>query len=126
MFTQITEESIDKLMDIFYTKVRMDKRGLGEVFIKAIGEQDDVWVKHKAKIARFWKSMLLNIPGYEGQPLKTHLDLPPFPRELFSVWLGLFEESLAQVYAPEPAALILERARMIAGRFQTMLYDYGH
>ncbi len=70
--------------------------------------------------------MLLSMGDYNGQPLKAHLDLPPFPRELFNVWLNLFEESLRVVYTKEEhIAVVMQRAQMIAQRFQYMIYDSG-
>lgn len=125
-YTTITEESIEKLMDIFYAKVRADTTGLGDVFHKAIGRKDEVWEKHKAKIAKFWKGMMLGIAGYNGQPLKTHLDLPSFERTLFDTWLALFDESLAQIYTKEAATPFMQQAKAIAQRFQAILYDIPH
>lgn len=126
LFEEINVDSIQRLMDIFYAKVRADKSGLGEIFNSKIGTSDEVWKAHKAKIANFWQDMLLHSGTYNGQPLKAHLDLPPFPRELFNVWLSLFEESLKEVYKNESCrANILERAQMIAQRFQYMIYESG-
>lgn len=126
-FDTINTESIHKLMDIFYGKVRADKNGLGDIFNNKIGTSDEEWSEHKLKIANFWQGMLLGIGDYNGQPLKAHIDLSPFPRELFDVWLGLFKESLESVYErEEDIAVILERAQMIAKRFQHILYDSPH
>ncbi|CAM2897850.1 group III truncated hemoglobin [Helicobacter burdigaliensis] len=123
MHTTITKESIKELMDIFYAKIRMDKSGVGDIFNKKIGTSDAEWEAHKEKIGNFWQGMLLGEGDYSGQPLKAHLDLPPFPREFFATWLGLFEESLLKVYTQEIALSILQRAQMIANRFQYMLYE---
>lgn len=126
-FDTINTESIHRLMDIFYSKVRENKEGLGDIFNSKIGTSDEEWNAHKLKIANFWQGMLLGSGDYNGQPLKAHLDLAPFPRELFDVWLRLFKESLESVYArEEDSLLILERAQMIAKRFQYMLYDNPH
>ena len=89
-------EGIERLMDIFYAKIRTDTNGVGEIFNNAIGTSDAEWEAHKKKIANFWQGMLLGMGDYQGQPLKAHLDLPRFPREFFGIWLGLFEESLHQ------------------------------
>ncbi|AWI34408.1 group III truncated hemoglobin [Helicobacter apodemus] len=125
-YQEICVEGIMKLMDIFYDKIRKDKSGLGEIFNNKIGEGEEEWREHKAKIANFWQGMLLGSGNYSGQPMKAHLELPPFPREFFSTWLGLFEESLGQVFEDNVANNILHRARMIADRFQYMLYENGH
>lgn len=125
-YDTICIEGIQKLMDIFYAKIRADKSGVGKIFNDKIGTSDAVWEKHKLKIANFWQGMLLNIGDYSGQPLKAHLDLPPFPREFFDIWLELFEESLKQVFCDAVAEEILQKAQMIAQRFQFMLYESGH
>ncbi|TLD94669.1 group III truncated hemoglobin [Helicobacter jaachi] len=123
----IDMDSIRRLMDIFYGKIRADKTGLGDIFNNKIGTSEEEWSAHKAKIASFWQGMLLSSGDYNGQPLKAHLELPPFPREFFATWLKLFEESLKEVYeSDEPVAIILHRAQMIAQRFQYMIYESGY
>lgn len=68
--------------------------------------------------------MLLGEGDYNGQPLKKHLDLPPFPQEFLKL-AKTFEESLNIVYNEEMKNVILQRAQMIASHFQNMLYKYG-
>ncbi|WP_104696793.1 MULTISPECIES: group III truncated hemoglobin [unclassified Helicobacter] len=119
---QITQENIARLMDIFYTKIRKNEH-LADIFNSKIGYEDEQWEHHKEKIGRFWRQMLLGENVFEGQPLKKHLDLPPFPREFFGVWLELFEESLKMIYEEEVAQEFLIRAQMIAQRFQVAIYD---
>ncbi len=116
-------DGINALMEIFYEKIRADKSGLGEIFNGKIGTDEESWDKHKAKIASFWQGMLLGQGDYNGQPMKAHIDLPPFKRELFGVWLGLFEESLNIVFAPQIAKEILNKARGIAQRFEYMIFE---
>ena len=122
----ICKEGIDCLMDIFYAKIRVDKSGVGDIFNNAVGTSDEEWNLHKRKIANFWQGMLLGEGDYAGAPLKAHLDLPPFPREYFKIWLDLFDESLKQVFSDTVASEILQRAQMIAQRFQFMLYESRH
>lgn len=124
---EINNESIDKLMEVFYEKIRKDKNGLGDIFNKIIGTDNQSWVHHKAKIATFWRSILLGDKEYQGFPLKVHLELEPFKRELFNVWLELFSASLDEVFESSlHKEKILERANMIASRFQKMLYEFPH
>ena len=125
-FDVICKEAIDILMDIFYAKIRNNKNGVGEIFNNAIGRSDEAWEIHKRKISNFWQGMLLGEGNYSGAPLKTHLDLPPFPREYFEIWLELFDESLKEVFCERVAKQILERAQMIAQRFKFMLYENKH
>ena len=125
LHTQITHESIAKLMDIFYTKVRYHEN-LGPIFNAKITESDECWEAHKEHIGRFWRQMLLGEMVFDGQPLKKHLELPPFPREFFNDWLKLFEDSLHKVYEPAIAQDILARAMGIAQRVQMMIYEMPH
>lgn len=119
--SQIDKESIDKLMDLFYNMVRKNEN-LGPIFNSKIGTSDEEWKVHKDKISNFWQGMLLGEGNYRGQPMKAHLELPPFPREFFNIWLELFEKSLNTVFTPENAGIILQRAQMIGSKFQTILY----
>lgn len=121
---EITIQSIQKLMDVFYAKIRNDQNGLGDLFNRQVGTSDEEWNHHKAKIASFWEGMLLGSGDYNGQPLKTHIDLAPFPRDFFRIWLGLFEESLHIVFTEDKAQIILQRAQMIAQRFQSVIYTH--
>lgn len=126
-FDCINMDSIHTLMDIFYAKIRTDKTGLGDIFNTKIGTSDEEWDAHKLKIASFWEGMLLGSGNYNGQPLKAHLDLPPFPREFFTQWLSLFETSLEMVYSrEEDRNTVLMRAQTIAQRFQYMIYESGY
>lgn len=122
--SEINHQNIQTLMDVFYARVRKDK-DLGPIFEGIIGVDSQSWEAHKEKIGRFWRQMLLGESVFDGQPLKKHLELPPFPREHFSVWLGLFSDTLDEIYTPEVAKSILMKAQMIAQRFQSAIYDMG-
>lgn len=122
----INADSIAKLMDIFYNKVRKNQQ-LGPIFNGKIGTDDKSWNAHKQKIGGFWRANLLGEQTYNGYPLKAHLELDPFPREFFDTWLALFEESLREVYDnADCCTQILQRAQIIAQRFQKILYDFPH
>ncbi|TNB55429.1 group III truncated hemoglobin [Campylobacter helveticus] len=124
-FETISIESIHKLMDIFYAKVRVDKNGLGAVFNAKIGTNDEQWNSHKIKIASFWEGMLLGSGNFKGNPMKAHIDLPAFPRELFAVWLKLFKESLVCICSTSQQRHHLSKSRGYPQRFQYMLYESG-
>ena len=123
LYEQICDEGIDLLMDIFYAKIRADKNGVGDIFNNKIGTSDEKWEVHKKKIGEFWRGMLLGTGSFQGNPMKAHMELPRFPKEYFDIWLGLFEESLNQVFDPEPANAVLQRARAISMGFQSVLYS---
>ncbi|PAF50771.1 hypothetical protein BKH43_04230 [Helicobacter sp. 13S00401-1] len=123
--TEITPENIKTLMDNFYARIRKDEH-LGAIFNEVVGTDEASWEAHKIKIANFWRHMLLGEDTYNGLPLKVHLELKPFPRERFAEWLGLFEKSLDEIYEEAPKKKILDRANMIASRFQKMMYEFPH
>ncbi|WP_162165919.1 group III truncated hemoglobin [Campylobacter fetus] len=120
--TEINEQNIMELMDSFYEKIRVDK-DLGDIFNTSIGTSDEAWEAHKRKIGGFWKGMLLGSGVYNGNPLQKHFELPPFPKVFFTVWLGLFEDSLDEIYDEENKTIILQKVQMIANRFMHMLYN---
>ncbi|MCW1360947.1 group III truncated hemoglobin [Campylobacter sp. US33a] len=120
-YETIDAQSIAKLMHNFYEKIRYDEN-LGPIFNKAIGESNEEWQEHKEKIGNFWQGMLLGEGNYNGQPLKAHMDLAPFPQEFFDIWLNLFEKSLNELYNEEMSEVILTRAKMIARNFKNVLY----
>lgn len=122
IYETIDQESILKLMDIFYDKIRKNEK-LGPIFNNAIGTDNQSWQEHKKKIGNFWMGMLLGEGNYTGQPLKAHLELPPFPKDFFEIWLELFNESLKNIYKDDITNIILQRAQMIARHFQNMLYQ---
>lgn len=95
---QITPEQIDELVRVFYERIRAH-RGLGPIFRRAI----DDWEPHEAKIAAFWKKAILKQPGYDGNPVKVHMENGDIRPGMFPVWLELFHETANHVL-PEPAA----------------------
>lgn len=123
IYNDINKESIDKLMDIFYDKIKADNN-LGPIFKSKIGESKEEWKHHKDKISNFWQGQLLRQGNYSGQPMKAHIDLPPFPQEFFSIWLNLFSQSLDIVFDDNCKSIFLKRAQMIANSFQSMIYKH--
>lgn len=121
-YDEITKDGINKLMDIFYAKVRKDAN-LGPIFNGKIGEGEEEWKEHKAKIASFWAGMFLGEEGYRGAPLQAHLLLPKFPKEFFDIWLDLFKESCEGVFEENPANALHQRATDIASRFKSIMYN---
>ncbi len=120
-YNTINKEAIDKLMDIFYEKVRKDK-DIGPIFNAKIGTDNESWKKHKDKISNFWQGMILGEGDYNGQPLKAHMELEAFDPQLFDVWLALFEESLTLIFDDEMKFVFLQRAQMIARNFKNIMY----
>ncbi len=120
----ITRENVKQLVANFYGRVRKHE-ALGPIFNGAIGTTDELWDAHIEHITKFWEKMLLDKEGFSGQPLKTHINLPSFPPERFADWLGLWEQTLNEIYTPQVASGILAKANQISQRFKSVIYDGG-
>src|SRR5947209_20629106 len=98
---RIREESIARLVNCFYAKVRKDP-DIGPIFNEAV----ENWDAHLALVRDFWSTVLRGTARYKGNPLVAH-----FPLELaeghFQRWLGLFSETAGEVLRPEEAAFVV-------------------
>lgn len=117
----ITEETIRKLVNHFYTKVRSDKE-LGPIFEQAIGKDAEAWQPHLQKMYDFWSSVMLASGRYRGNPLKKHRDLPSFDRFLFERWLVLFGATATELFSEEIASAFISKARNIARSLTLGIY----
>lgn len=113
----ISAEEISTLVDTFYGKVRRDPV-IGPIFNAAI----DDWPAHLTLLKNFWSTILLISPGYKGDPLSVHLDLPIEPRH-FDRWLELFAETANEVMPPEHAAIVITKSHRIAGNLKRVLFN---
>lgn len=121
-YTEINDEGIEKLMDIFYSRIRVHK-DLGPIFNGAVGTDDESWERHKEKIAKFWKTMLLNKNFYMGNPVQPHINLLPFDIKLFDTWLDLFKECLNEIFEEKAANKYYEVAENIGRNFKAVLFQ---
>lgn len=109
----ITEKSIKQLVDNFYIKIRQDTE-LGPIFNQAIGTSDEEWQPHLEKLYAFWSSIMLASRRYHGNPMKKHIDLPPFDLSLFDRWLTLFQETAHELYTKDIAMQYQVKSQNIA------------
>lgn len=58
-----------------------------------------------------------------GNPVLPHINLLPFDIKLFDVWLGLFKESLDELFEEKAANHYLEVANNIAINFKAVLFN---
>lgn len=117
----ITEASIEKLVNAFYSKVRKDPT-LAPVFIAAVGEGDAQWTPHLKRMYDFWSSIMLASDRYRGNPLKIHKNLPAFDIALFDRWLELFAQTAQELHTPEIAGKFIGRSQRIAESLKLGLY----
>lgn len=114
----VTEPSIALLIERFYAAVRRDAE-LGPVFEAAIAEAE--WPEHLATMRRFWSSVMLTSGRYSGNPVAVHRAVQGLERRLFGRWLALFEATVRDLFAPEPAANFIAKAHRIAASLQLAL-----
>ncbi len=106
--TGIDADMIDRLVEAFYARIRMDPV-LGPIFASKITE----WAPHLARMKLFWGSIMLHDGAYQGRPMEKHVQLPVDSRH-FDHWLGLFDETAREICGPEAASAFVSRARRIA------------
>lgn len=114
----IDEERLEKLVDRFYARVRVDQE-LGPIFNDAIAD----WPEHLEKLTAFWSSIMLTSGRYKGQPVPAHRKhLPRITPELFDRWLGLWKSTTDEMMEPEAAAALQAKAARIAESLQLALF----
>ncbi|MBY0273329.1 MAG: group III truncated hemoglobin [Alphaproteobacteria bacterium] len=118
---RITEASIRRLVDTFYSKVRADST-LNPIFSQAIGADPKAWEPHMQKMYDFWSSVMISGGRYQGNPLQKHRNLPTFDIKLFDRWLALFEETARQLHTEEIANHFVEKSKRIAESLKLGLY----
>ena len=104
----IDEAMIDRLVEGFYARVRVDSL-IGPVFAERIED----WSPHLEQMKLFWSSVALMSGAYHGRPMPKHLPLPVDARH-FDRWLELFEATARDLCPPAAADHFIERARRIA------------
>ncbi len=115
----VTEPSIALLIDRFYAAVRRDPI-LAPVFEAAIGEEE--WPEHLETMRRFWSSVMLTSGRYSGNPVAVHRAVQGLERPMFARWLALFEVTVRELFAPQPAAEFITKAHRIASSLQLALF----
>ena len=116
----INDDYIDLLVESFYQRIR-EHPILGPIFNDAIG---DNWPHHLAQMKNFWASVTMNMGRYSGQPVPAHKKhLGSIQKWHFSIWLGLFGQTLDETGAtPEAKDYFMERAERIAESLQLALF----
>lgn len=100
---------IENLVNSFYTKVRRDDL-LRPIFDEVAQVN---WAEHLPKLYAFWQTVLFGNGGFRGNPLAVHkqlvaetvMDWPRFQR-----WVGLFRETVDELYVGERATHIKSAA----------------
>lgn len=106
-----TIEDIKLLVDTFYGRIREDDL-LKDIFNGVI---QDRWPEHLEKMYRFWQTVLMDEHTYFGSPFVPHAELP-VDKEHFDRWIGLFGETVDELFEGERA----ERAKWQGDRMAKM------
>jgi hemoglobin len=114
MHTDITHESIQNLVLVFYGRVREDEI-LFPVFNKALG---DDWTPHLEKLVKFWSTLVLGSNSFKGNVYGTHMALTGIEPAHFKRWLGLFEQTVHELFDEQPAEQFLKMAYRVASSLQ--------
>lgn len=106
----ITRQQVSDLVDQFYGRIRQNDR-LGPIF-EAQKEKD--WDTHLEKMKLFWCSVLLRTGEYKGKPVPTHVKLTGVETGDFQIWLGMFSQTVDDVFDPDARPVVVEAAQRIA------------
>ena len=109
------------MLILFYGRICRDAQ-LGPTFARAVGTTDADWASHLARVSDFWSSVILKTGRYKGNPFGRHQALGVLAPEHFARWLGLFEETASERFAPEIAAALTDRAHRIGESLKAGLF----
>lgn len=117
-----SRKDIEILVSTFYQKVRQDKT-IGTFFNRTITD----WPEHLDKLSNFWSANLLLVKGYQGNPMRTHIQVDEkFDHSIeqahFGKWLQLWLNTVDELYMGEKAHLAKERARNMAHMIFMRIY----
>jgi hemoglobin len=114
----VSEDTIRRLVDAFYVKVRRDPE-LAPVFARAIPGD---WEPHMTRMYAFWSSVMLKTGRFKGNPVLKHLAIPEIRPPLFERWLALFDETCGELFDDGISAEFRVRAARIAESLQLALF----
>ncbi|MBS1847949.1 MAG: group III truncated hemoglobin [Actinobacteria bacterium] len=104
---------IEAMVHAFYGKVQVDPL-LGPLF-NDVAAVD--WPTHLDKLTAFWSRVLLNEPGYAGNPFRAHVNIHEqqcFTRNHFERWLRLFHETIDSTWSGPYSEAAKEMGRRVA------------
>ncbi len=108
---------IELMVDTFYQHVKTDDL-IGPIFASRIADKD--WPRHLNRMYTFWTTILLNKPGYSGQPFEKHRDMPIY-QDHFERWVSLFKAIVDNHFEGPVANEAKYRAELMGNLFLTKL-----
>ncbi len=110
-------EDIVLMVDTFYQKVQQDEL-IGPIFNSRIAP--DAWPAHLERMYTFWTTILLNQPGYSGQPFEKHRDMP-IDAAHFERWVSMFKAMVDSLFEGPIANEAKYRAELMGHLFLAKL-----
>ncbi len=107
------KDDIEILINSFYEKVKKDEK-IGFIFNDTVGND---WSHHLPVMYHFWDMVLFSKPGYEGSPVRKHVELDKhikLEKEHFDRWLELWNGTIDALYAGEMADHAKNKAALMA------------
>ena len=114
-----TLDDIKILVDTFYGKIRKNDL-LAPIFNEKI---EDRWPEHLEKMYTFWQTVLLKEHTYYGSPFVPHAHLP-VDNVHFNTWVGLFNETVDDLFEGNVAEEAKWRGLKMAEMFETKIEHY--
>ena len=112
-----TREDIVLMVDTFYQKVQQDEL-IGPIFNSRIAPE--AWPAHLDRMYTFWTTILLNQPGYSGQPFEKHRDMP-IDAAHFERWVSMFNTIVDSLFEGPIANDAKYRAELMGHLFLAKL-----
>lgn len=112
-------DDIKVLVETFYDRIRENDL-LGPIFDGII---QDRWPEHLEKMYRFWQTVLLEEHTYFGSPFPPHMHMP-VDKFHFDTWVGLFHQTVDELYAGEKADRAKWQGSRMAEMFQHKIAYY--
>jgi hemoglobin len=118
-----TRDDIERLVRAFYGRAMTDEI-IGFIFTDVAKLDLEA---HVPRITAFWETVLLGAKTYSGGAFGVHSDLHakvPLQRGHFARWLGLWEETVDELFEGPVATAAKQHAVRVAyafhGRLQTL------
>lgn len=115
----LTVSDVKNLVDTFYDKIRKNDL-LAPIFNERI---ENRWPEHLEKMYTFWQTVLLKEHTYFGSPFVPHANLP-VENIHFNTWIGIFNETVDELFEGNIAEEAKWRGEKMAEMFQTKIDHY--